>query len=415
MNKSELLIFKPNYIEAVLNAAVRRQSLSSLIGKEGVKQEAALFDKIMENWENLTSMQVIDGVAIIPIRGTVTPDDPFAAYYGEISLVNFTANFQAALADTKVKSILLNIFSPGGYVYGVEAAANLVYAARGQKPITAYTDSLIASAAYWLASAADKIVVGSETAEVGSIGVYAVHFDYTEALAAEGIKVTEITTGEFKGLGSPYAALSAEDKKLLQADSNYVYTRFVNTVARNRGMAVEAVLKSANGLTFYGSEAIKLGLADSINTFQEVLAMTTKVESPTAEDEEAKRKQKEEAENADKAQLQARNSELEAQLAAYKLTEETQAKEKLTAEVNVAVKAAFGRDATSDEIELFTKLDEAGRKVYKAGLEETAANRDKVVQASGLTTEVATSGVEEKNSPDQNPLVLAARALGFAS
>lgn len=420
MKKTELLLAKPSLIESLIGEMLARPTklahLAPQQAQAGVQQTAGdMFKEMMAAWEGLTSMTIQDGVAVIPLRGMITPDDPFAPYYGETNLAMFTKNFDAALANPKVDSIVLNIYSPGGYVYGVEAAANRIYEARGTKPIRSYTDTLAASAGYWIASAADSIHLGSETAEVGSIGVYLVHFDYSEMLTEAGIKVTEITSGEFKGIGSPYAAMTAEEKKMLQADSNYVYTRFVNTVARNRGTSVTDVLKSANGTTFYGSEAIKAGLADSINTFQEVLAMaTTPDKGATASQPTAEQQAAADKEAAEKLAAKTHTEKVEAELASYKAKEAKDAADKAAVECNVAVKAAFGRDATTDEVKAYQGMNDEGRKMYKANLTESSANRDKLITKAGLTREqVNDSGLDTVDG-ENNLIVLAARELGFA-
>lgn len=421
MKKTELLLAKPSLIESLIGELLSRPTKlaqhTPQQAQAGAEHTAGdMWKEMMAQWEALTAMKIQDGVAIIPLRGMVTPDDPFSPFFGETNLAMFTKNFDQALEDSKVKAIVLNIYSPGGYVYGVEAAANRIFEARGKKPIVAYTDTLAASAAYWIATAADKIVLGSETAEVGSIGVYLVHFDYSEMLTEAGIKVTEITSGEFKGIGSPYSAMTAEEKKMLQADSNYVFTRFVNTVARNRGASVQDVLKSANGLTFYGSEAIKAGLADSINTFQEVLAMaTTPANSNTATQPTAEQQAAADKEAAEKLAAKTESERMAAELKSYKDKEAKEASDKAAAECTVAVKAAFGRDATPEEIKSYQGMNEEGRKTYKATLAESARNRDTLVKKAGLTEEqVKDNGSLEENSPDNNLIVLAARSLGLA-
>lgn len=405
MKKTELLLVKTSQVESVLAELFARPHKAQAT----LKQNAGdMWDEFIAQFEALTAMTVEGDTAIIPLRGMVTPDDPFAMFYGETNLTMFNKNLDKALQNPKIKQIALNIYSPGGYVYGVEAAANKVYQGRQQKPIIAYTDSLAASAAYWIASAASKVVLGSETAEVGSIGVYLVHFDYSEMLKEEGIKVTEITSGEFKGIGSPYAAMTPEERKMLEADSNYVYTRFVNTVARNRGMDVKDILKSANGLTFYGSEAIKLGLADSINTLQEVLAMSTAANNQPAANGGTQQPAAEA--NADRA----RAEKAEAELAAYKAKEAAEAAARAATECQVAFKESLGREATAEEVAAYQASDENGRKVIRATLKESKANRDKLIEKAGLTEEqVKGENNAVKASLQENGLVQAAIRLGY--
>ena len=132
-------------------------------------------------------------------------------YSGGTSTDIFGAWFDEAMADKSVTSIVLDVDSPGGSVYGVSELARKIYQSRGKKPIIAVANSLMASAAYWIASAADEIHV-SPGAEVGSIGVIAVHVDRSENNAKEGFNVSYITAGEYKAEGNPDAPLS-EDRK----------------------------------------------------------------------------------------------------------------------------------------------------------------------------------------------------------
>jgi signal peptide peptidase SppA len=424
VKKSELLLVKKSQIESVLGViAIREEKRMALATKAeaGTLAPTAgaygdMVDQMITDWASQTKMTVNNGVAVIPVRGTINPDDPFSAYYGETSLAMIEKNFKAALADASVNAIVLNVYSPGGYVYGVESMGNMIYSARGTKPVYAYTDNLAASAAYWLASAADKVFLGSETAEVGSIGVYMAHFDYSGLLEANGIKVTEITAGEFKGIGSPYTEMSKEEQAQLQSDVNYLYTRFVNTVARNRGMAVDAVLKSANGLTFYGSDAVAKGLADSVTTFQEVLNMATAAGGNTTEQqaEQAKKEQEAQASATALKAEQEKNAKLEAEVAEYRKAKAAEERTKLDTECNANYKAAFGRDATQEEKDTYAKADAATRTVMAASLKESADSRDKLVKAAGLTTEQATSGASAEGS-QLSPLVLAAHRLGLAT
>ena len=403
MQRSELLLVKPSQIEAFLNQATERQS-----------REATVWDKFVKQYEGLTTMTRQGNTAIIPFRGMVTPDDPTAILYGETNLSMVLENFNAALADSSIDSIVFNVYSPGGYVYGVEAASNAIYDARGTKPIIAYTDSLAASAAYMFASAADKVVLGSETAEVGSIGVYLAHFDYSQMLDKMGIKVTEITSGEYKGIGSPYSPMSEEEKKALQADSNYVYTRFVNTVARNRGMAVEDVLKSANGLTFYGSDAIKAGLADSINSLQEVIAMSTPATGNNSNPNDAAAAAAAQAQQTAAAEARAKKAEEE--LAAFRAQQTAEANARNARECKELIKTNLGREATDQEVSAYQSMNEEGRSLYRATVAEGKANRDKLLNNSSLTREMVSGNPAEGGGTPiaENGIVRAMISMGIA-
>jgi signal peptide peptidase SppA len=420
MPTTKIVLAKKSQIDAVLTALESKQLRG---GKPAVKAGVDdMYDSALKAWENLTAMRVENGVAIIPINGAISFDDPFAAFYGETTVKSISDNIDKAIADPSVHSILLDVNSPGGYVTGVEALSDKLYAVRGQKGLYAHTEGMAASAAYWIASAADKVFLGSGTAEVGSIGVYLVHFDYSALLNNAGVKVTEITAGEYKGLGSPYEPLTAQDKKLLQADVDYIYTRFVQAVARNRGMSAEDVLKSANGLTFFGADAVAKGLADGISTHQEVIAMTKEQEDKAKA--EAAEKARQEAETAEKAAAEKRNAEAlakaqaeaEAAKAALKVYQEKEAaaaKESVEAEAKSAYKTAFGREATAEEVAYYASLSADGRKAHKAVLEETAKGRAALAAKAGLFQETATEGKGTESNAGGELLVVAAEALGF--
>lgn len=214
-----------------------------------------------------------DGVAVISIEGVIAKRaNLLTRISGGCSAQVVSDQFAAALADDGVKSIVLMIDSPGGTVDGTQALADQIYAARGQKPITAYTDGTMCSAAYWIGSSADQIFIAGDTTQVGSIGVIATHVDSSMADAQRGVKVTEITAGRYKASGSPNAPLGAGEV-VLQDAVDHIYGVFLSTVARNRGVDVETAHKDmADGRVFLGQKAITAGLVDGVATFAQVIA-----------------------------------------------------------------------------------------------------------------------------------------------
>ncbi len=217
--------------------------------------------------------EVINGVANIPIFGVIAKR---AGMVGSISQPRGTSveqiqnDFLAALEDPKVNSILLNIDSPGGSVAGILELSDLIYQARGQKPVVAFANGQMDSAAYWLGSSAEKIFT-TKSSEVGSIGVYTVISDYSILYHNEGIKKQVIKAGKFKAAGDPSKPLTEEEKNLIQEEVNSYYDLFVEAIARNRGLAMDNVLKVADGRVFIGQKAVDAGLADGIRTFEDLL------------------------------------------------------------------------------------------------------------------------------------------------
>ncbi len=147
--------------------------------------------------------EVVDGVAVIPVDGVIAKRmNLFSQISGGVSTDLLARDFKAALVDPSVKAIVLAIDSPGGTVDGTVDIARLVYESRGIKPIVAYTDGLMASAAYWIGSATDKVYIGNDATLVGSIGVVATHTDMSKAQEMQGVKTTEVYAGKYKRIVS---------------------------------------------------------------------------------------------------------------------------------------------------------------------------------------------------------------------
>ena len=219
---------------------------------------------------------IIDTVAIIPVQGIIAKKmNLFTKISGGVSTQLLKRDIMSALADQDVTSILLDVDSPGGTVDGTEELADAIAAARSVKPIVAYTDGLMASAAYWIAAAADMIYVSGETPVVGSIGVVTAHVDYSGYEEKLGVKTTEIYAGKYKRIASEYNPLSAEGRQYLQSQVDYLYSIFVNKVQTSRPNLVvpeEGSIPWADGRIFTGVQAVFAGLVDGVETKDRVIA-----------------------------------------------------------------------------------------------------------------------------------------------
>ena len=212
------------------------------------------------------------GVAIVPVKNVLTKDLTFFSYlFGGTSMRDIGDAFRTALEDTDVHSIVLDIDSPGGTVDGTEELSSLIHASRGQKPIVAVADGMMASAAYWIGAAADKIYIAGKTTEVGSIGVVAAHVDVSEQDKMFGEKYTEITAGKYKRIASMHKPLSEEGRAYIQSQVDHIYGVFVESVAAYRGRSVEQMLEAADGKIFMGSDAVESGLVDGVSTLAAVI------------------------------------------------------------------------------------------------------------------------------------------------
>jgi len=211
-------------------------------------------------------------IAVIPVYGAVSQRmNMMQEFSGGTSTEMLAKDIQAAADTDSVKAIVLNIDSPGGSVYGVKELSDVIYQAREKKHITAVSNSLSASAAYWIGTSASEFVV-TPGGEVGSIGVYTAHNDFSENLAKEGIKTTLISAGKHKVDGNPYEPLTEDSLNNIQSRVNEYYDDFVNAIARNRGVSADAVKNGyGQGRVVGAEEAIRENMADRIATFDEVL------------------------------------------------------------------------------------------------------------------------------------------------
>lgn len=211
---------------------------------------------------------VQDGVALISIDGVIAKKmNLFTRISGGASTQMLVSSIDKARQDPNVKSALLIIDSPGGTVDGTSDAADAVRRFRDDKPIVALADGLMASAAYWIGSAATAVYAANATTAVGSIGVVTAHVDISEYEKKIGIKTTEIYAGKFKRIASDRAPLSEEGRATIQDHVDYLYSIVVEAVAKNRGASVEAVLANmADGRIFVGQRAVEAGLVDGVST-----------------------------------------------------------------------------------------------------------------------------------------------------
>lgn len=216
--------------------------------------------------------QRVNSVAILPLFGTIFPRaNMMTDVSGATSAERFGAQFDELVSDPEIGAIILDVDSPGGQVNGIEEVSSKIYQARGRKPIVAVANHTMASAAYWIGTAADEIVV-TPSGEVGSIGVFAVHKDMSKALEQDGIKVSIISEGKYKTEGNPYEPLAEEARSALQTRVSESYDAFVSAVARNRGVKPAIVRNGfGEGRVVGARQAVELGMADRTGTLEETI------------------------------------------------------------------------------------------------------------------------------------------------
>ena len=212
-------------------------------------------------------------VAVIPIHGVLEQRGGLLSmFFGGASCDQITDQLRQAVADPTVAAIVLDMDSPGGDVSGVEELAQEIYNARKVKPITAVSNSLCASAAYYLASQASELLA-SPSSLTGSVGVYTTHEDWSKACDNAGLKVSLIHYGDNKTEGNPYEPLSDPAKEHMQNMVDTFGGMFEKAVGRGRGVKADDVHKKfGQGRVYDAKKAVSLGMADRVGTLDDALA-----------------------------------------------------------------------------------------------------------------------------------------------
>lgn len=236
---------------------------------------SALEDRLGRKLSNTNQGYTINsGVAVIPIHGVIGKKmNMLSEISGGASTELIDRDIKAALNDPNVESIMLHIDSPGGTVDGTQNLTETVRNANQIKPVVSFIDGMMASAAYWIGSAAGEIVASSETSQIGSIGVRVEHIDASAADAAEGVKRTVIVAGKYKNIAGSESALTEDGKNYLQDQVDGIYEIMVNDISLNLNTNFDAVLENmADGRVFLAKEAQSRGMISRIANFDETIA-----------------------------------------------------------------------------------------------------------------------------------------------
>lgn len=213
-------------------------------------------------------------IGIIPIHGALEARPSWIGeMFGMSSYERVGQAFDILMSDESVAGIILDIASPGGMVYGAQELAAKIFAARGRKPVVAVANPLAASGAYWVAAAADRVVV-TPSGDVGSVGVIVEHLDLSQAMEREGVKATVIRSSDAprKGEGNPYEPLSDDARAHIQSRADAIHTKFVGDLARFRGVSVEVVNSSfGQGRVVDSKRALAAGMVDRVATMEDTV------------------------------------------------------------------------------------------------------------------------------------------------
>jgi len=249
--------------------------ISSVIARHIAGMDASDEDlkAALVNRQNLPQPSAGGAVALIRVHGVIAPRmNMLSDISGGTTFEGLSGQLREAVANKSVKNIVLDIDSPGGNVSGATEFAREVLAARTKRPIIAQVQHTAASAAYWLASAATKIVA-SPSSTVGSIGVYTAHNDVSDALKQLGIKRTYISAGKGKVDGLD-TAMSEDALGRIQALVDGAYDRMVGDIVKGRGKGVtaEQIRNDWKAFVYAADEAKGIGMIDEIATLEQTLA-----------------------------------------------------------------------------------------------------------------------------------------------
>ena len=214
-------------------------------------------------------------IAVIPVVGVLSyRPGPFSSLFGGTTMVDLIAEVNVAAAASRVKAILMLFDSPGGVASGQLEAAAAIRAARNKKPVIAMIDPLAASAAFWLSSQASRVII-TPSGNTGSLGVFALHLSFAEALKQAGIKPTLISSTPEKTEFSPVLKLSDAARAAAQREVDLIFNDFLKDVALGRDLPVSKVRRDfGRGRLVNAKDAVRAGLVDRIGTLNEVLSGT---------------------------------------------------------------------------------------------------------------------------------------------
>ena len=246
----------PEYCELIADIAARESEFSG-----NLEALEAKLGRPLGNTERTTTR---DGVAILPVQGPLfAKANLMTEFSGATSYDILARDFAVARDDPNVQAIVIKGSSPGGAVEGASEYAQMVYQARGTKPIIAFIEGDCCSAFYWIASACDQIVM-ADTAMAGCLGV---QMGLTARDPRPGERAIRFVSSNSKNKNAdPETEAGAAQ---IQSIVDGLETVFLSAVAQFRGTTLENVIQSyGQGSVFVAAEAVRRGMADRIGTFE---------------------------------------------------------------------------------------------------------------------------------------------------
>ena len=203
--------------------------------------------------------QQVGKTVVIPVHGTLVmhPEDIAMSECG-CAMEDLNAMIDMAENDSNVERIIFDFRSPGGTVTGIPETGRKILHSR--KETIAFTDSECCSGALWLAAQCQKFYA-TQSSRVGSVGVYCMSLDLSQAMKKDGMKVNAISAGKYKLLGAYWKPLADDERAILQASCDKIYEQFKSAMESHRVVNDEHF---GNGLVFDGEEAAQIGFTDGV-------------------------------------------------------------------------------------------------------------------------------------------------------
>ena len=294
--------------------------------EESFSQELMCFfdDDSDDDMSESKPYKMENGVAIVDIHGPlIKKASGFLAFLlGITGMVQIGKIFSKAIADSEVKGIFLDIDSPGGMVDGTSDLADLIFESREKKPVLAFADGAMASAAQWIGSSAGFVAAANEVTQFGSLGITSIHLDFADEAKNLGVKPTVFSTGKYKAIGNKFEHLTKEGKAYIQSHHDYLHGLFVQAISKNTGIPESKLDKDLKeSKIFMGSQGVAVGLAHAVMNRKQAMGLLSDVADGKTTFEKHKVEMKSinyqgGENNMDEKELKAKNEELETQLKA---------------------------------------------------------------------------------------------------
>lgn len=231
--------------------------------------------ELYANYSNNELLTYKEDTAIIKIKGVLNQESTyFSKYFGyaETAYNDILNALEEVENNKEIKNILLDIDSPGGFAeQGLDHVWQKIYTIRNNKNVIAINNGMMASAAYWIASSANKIYSQSDLNQQGSIGVYAVYYDWTEYDKDLGIKEIKIRSSN-----APKKNRDVSDKTFIddvQRDLDFIENKFFEAIEEGRGISREKIIKDfGQGALLLTKEAIDSSMIDAVKLQKEAIS-----------------------------------------------------------------------------------------------------------------------------------------------